>query len=289
MKKNNKILIKFINYLTTFLVFLGILIISYPMVSRMYYYNVSQKNIDEFKEGVKKITSEEILQRISLAKSYNDSLSNINVEDPYMRKKHEEGKNEYARMLEVQEKIGYIQIPSLDLSLPIYAGTSESVLQKGVGHMEGTSLPIGGESTHCILTAHTGLNTARMFTDIDKLKKGDIFLIENIKETLAYKVDGIQVIEPTDFSQLVIVPKEDYVTLLTCTPYMVNSHRLLVRGVRTEYIKKSVDEQSNKNKPFLTENNLIMIATIFFDILILIIYWLISKKSRKEKSKIDKV
>lgn len=289
MKKNNKILIKFINYLTTFLVFLGILIISYPMVSRMYYYNVSQKNIDEFKEGVKKITSEEILQRISLAKFYNDSLSNINVEDPYMRKKHEEGKNEYARMLEVQEKIGYIQIPSLDLSLPIYAGTSESVLQKGVGHMEGTSLPIGGESTHCILTAHTGLNTARMFTDIDKLKKGDIFLIENIKETLAYKVDGIQVIEPTDFSQLVIVPKEDYVTLLTCTPYMVNSHRLLVRGVRTEYIKKSVDEQSNKNKPFLTENNLIMIATIFFDILILIIYWLISKKSRKEKSKIDKV
>lgn len=289
MKKNNKILIKFINYLTTFLVFLGILIISYPMVSRMYYYNVSQKNIDEFKEGVKKITSEEILQRISLAKSYNDSFSNINVEDPYMRKKHEEGKNEYARMLEVQEKIGYIQIPSLDLSLPIYAGTSESVLQKGVGHMEGTSLPIGGESTHCILTAHTGLNTARMFTDIDKLKKGDIFLIENIKETLAYKVDAIQVIEPTDFSQLVIVPKEDYVTLLTCTPYMVNSHRLLVRGVRTEYIKKSVDEQSNKNKPFLTENNLIMIATIFFDILILIIYWLISKKSRKEKSKIDKV
>ena len=289
MKKNNKILIKFINYLTTFLVFLGILIISYPMVSRMYYYNVSQKNIDEFKEGVKKITSEEILQRISLAKFYNDSLSNINVEDPYMRKKHEEGKNEYARMLEVQEKIGYIQIPSLDLSLPIYAGTSESVLQKGVGHMEGTSLPIGGESTHCILTAHTGLNTARMFTDIDKLKKGDIFLIENIKETLAYKVDGIQVIEPTDFSQLVIVPKEDYVTLLTCTPYMVNSHRLLVRGVRTEYIKKSVNEQSNKNKPFLTENNLIMIATIFFDILILIIYWLISKKSRKEKSKIDKV
>ncbi|WP_462360986.1 class C sortase [Parvimonas micra] len=289
MKKNNKILIKFINYLTTFLVFLGILIISYPMVSRMYYYNVSQKNIDEFKEGVKKITSEEILQRMSLAKSYNDSLSNINVEDPYMRKKHEEGKNEYARMLEVQEKIGYIQIPSLDLSLPIYAGTSESVLQKGVGHMEGTSLPIGGESTHCILTAHTGLNTARMFTDIDKLKKGDIFLIENIKETLAYKVDSIQVIESTDFSQLVIVPKEDYVTLLTCTPYMVNSHRLLVRGVRTEYIKKSIDEQSNKNKPFLTENNLIMIATIFFDILILIIYWLILKKSRKEKSKIDKV
>lgn len=290
MKKNNKILIKSVNYLTTFLVFLGIVIISYPMVSRMYYYYVSQKNIDEFKEGVKKITSEEILQRMSLAKSYNDSLNNINVEDPYTKKRHEDGRNEYARMLEVQEKIGYIQIPSLDLSLPIYAGTSESVLQKGVGHMEGTSLPIGGESTHSILTAHTGLNTARMFTDIDKLKKGDIFLIENIKETLAYKVDSIQIIEPTDFSQLVIVPKEDHVTLLTCTPYMVNSHRLLVRGIRTEYTKESLDKQSNKrNKPFLTENNLIIIATIVFDALILIIYWLISKKSRKGKSKIDKV
>src|SRR3712207_2846628 len=160
-------------------------------------------------------------------------------------------RNEYARMLEVHEKIGYIQIPSLDLSLPIYAGTAETVLQKGVGHMEGTSLPIGGESTHCVLTAHTGLNTARMFTDIDKLKKGDIFLVENIKETLAYKVDNIQVIEPTDFSSLVIVPKEDHITLLTCTPYMVNSHRLLVRGIRTEYNKETLDNQkSNGNKPF---------------------------------------
>ena len=281
MKKNNKILIKFINYLTTFLVFLGILIISYPMVSRMYYYNVSQKNIDEFKEGVKKITSEEILQRMSLAKSYNDSLSNINVEDPYMRKKHEEGKNEYARMLEVQEKIGYIQIPSLDLSLPIYAGTSESVLQKGVGHMEGTSLPIGGESTHCILTAHTGLNTARMFTDIDKLKKGDIFLIENIKETLAYKVDSIQVIEPTDFSQLVIVPKEDYVTLLTCTPYGVNSHRLLVRGER--YILPEDDVKKEKVDVYRTYRE--KIIYIFIALIILSISFTLFWKRRRKFEK----
>ena len=278
MKKNNKILIKFINYLTTFLVFLGILIISYPMVSRMYYYNVSQKNIDEFKEGVKKITSEEILQRMSLAKSYNDSLSNINVEDPYMRKKHEEGKNEYARMLEVQEKIGYIQIPSLDLSLPIYAGTSESVLQKGVGHMEGTSLPIGGKGTHSVITAHRGLPNKRLFTDLDKLEKGDLFHITNIKETLTYKVDQILVVEPDDFEQVLVVESKDYVTVLTCTPYGINSHRLLVRGER--YILPEDANQEEKvdvYKTYIEKIIYIFIALIVLAIPLIIFY----KRRRK--------
>lgn len=284
MKNNNKFLVKLVNFLTTFVVLMGIVIISYPMVSRMYYYRLSQKNVDDFKSEVKKITSEEVFERMSLAQAYNDSLNNINVEDPYSKKKQEAGRNEYARMLEVHEKIGHIQIPAIDLDLPIYAGTAESVLQKGAGHMEGTSLPIGGKSAHSVITAHTGLNTARMFTDIDKLKKGDIFLIENIKETLAYEVDSIQVIEPTDFSKLVIIPNEDHVTLLTCTPYMVNSHRLLVRGVRTEYTKEAEKEYIKKiDKPFLTEHNLIIIATIVFDILIVILYRAVSKKSRRKK------
>ncbi|MDD7764198.1 MAG: class C sortase [Peptoniphilaceae bacterium] len=289
MNDKKRIFTKFANYLTAFVVFVGLLIISYPMISRVYYHNLSQKNIEEFKRERKNLTSDEILERISLAKAYNDSLNSINVEDPYSKKKHEEGRNEYARMLEVHEKIGHIQIPAIDLDLPIYAGTSETVLQKGAGHMEGTSLPIGGESTHTVITAHTGLNTSRMFTDIDKLKEGDIFLIENIKETLAYKVDNIQVIEPTDFSKLVIIPNKDHVTLLTCTPYMINSHRLIVRGVRTEYSLKIDKQLSKTDKPFFTENNLIIIATIIFDILIVIIYIVVSRKSRKENKKSDKL
>lgn len=135
-------------------------------------------------------------------------------------------------MLEVNEQLGYLAIPTIGLDLPIYAGTSAKVLEKGSGHLEGSSLPVGGQSTHSVLTAHRGLPSARLFTDLNQLKKGDRFYVTNLKETLAYKVNQIKVIEPSQLDALTIVEGKDYVTLLTCTPYMINSHRLLVRGER---------------------------------------------------------
>lgn len=131
--------------------------------------------------------------------------------------------------------LGYIVIPKIDVNLPIYSGTGESVLKKGVGHMEQTSYPLGGESTHCVLTGHRGLPSATLFTDLDKLDIGDEFYLHVMDEVLAYRVDKISVIEPEESGFLDIIEGEDYCTLVTCTPYAINSHRLLIRGVRTEY------------------------------------------------------
>ena len=221
---------------------LGFLILMYPQVSRLYYRVQSTQEVSAFEEGKAALSDEEIKKRMALARDFNDSLVNQNMEDPYSKARHDRGRAEYARMLEVHEQIGHIQIPTIDLDIPIRAGTSEEVLQTSAGHLEGTSLPIGGNSTHTVITAHSGLPTAKLFTDIKDLKKGDRFYIHNIAETLAYEVDQITVIEPSNFEDLLIVPGHDYATLLTCTPIGINTHRLLVRGHRVPY-DKAVDDQ----------------------------------------------
>lgn len=221
---------------------LGFLILMYPQVSRLYYRVQSTQEVAAFEEGKAALSDAEIKKRMALARDFNDSLVNQNMEDPYSKARHERGRAEYARMLEVHEQIGHIQIPTIDLDIPIRAGTSEEVLQTSAGHLEGTSLPIGGNSTHTVITAHSGLPTAKLFTDIKDLKKGDRFYIHNIAETLAYEVDQIKVIEPSNFEDLLIVPGHDYATLLTCTPIGINTHRLLVRGHRVPY-DKAVDDQ----------------------------------------------
>ena len=221
---------------------LGFLILMYPQVSRLYYRVQSTQEVAAFEEGKAALSDEEIKKRMALARDFNDSLVNQNMEDPYSKARHDRGRAEYARMLEVHEQIGHIQIPTIDLDIPIRAGTSEEVLQTSAGHLEGTSLPIGGNSTHTVITAHSGLPTAKLFTDIKDLKKGDRFYIHNIAETLAYEVDQIKVIEPSNFKDLVVVSGHDYATLLTCTPIGINTHRLLVRGHRVPY-DKAVDDQ----------------------------------------------
>ena len=231
---------------------LGFLILMYPQVSRLYYRVQSTQEVAAFEEGKASLSDEEIKKRMALARDFNDSLVNQNMEDPYSKARHERGRAAYARMLEIHEQIGHIQIPTIDLDIPIRAGTSEEVLQTSAGHLEGTSLPIGGNSTHTVITAHSGLPTAKLFTDIKDLKKGDRFYIHNIAETLAYEVDQIKVIEPSNFKDLVVVSGHDYATLLTCTPIGINTHRLLVRGHRVPY-DKAVDDQfvADNKKDFL--------------------------------------
>ena len=136
------------------------------------------------------------------------------------------------------DMIGYLKIDRIGVELPIYHGTSDSVLNKGVGHLEGSSLPIGGESTHSIMSAHRGLPSSKLFTDLDRVEKGDTFQIIILDQVLTYQVDYIKVIEPTDVSDLQIIEGGDYCTLFTCTPYGINTHRLLVRGVRIETIEE---------------------------------------------------
>lgn len=263
-----------------FLFFLGFLILIYPLISQMYYRIDSNHIVRNFDDVSKKLKKEEIENRIKLAELYNETLDPTKIVDPYSEDT-KKGIAEYARMLEVHELIGHIEIPKIGEDLPIYAGTSETVLQKGAGHLEGTSLPIGGIGTHSVITAHRGLATAKMFRQLDELEIGDVFLVHNIEKTLAYEVDQILTVEPSNFDPVLVSPKEDYCTLLTCTPYVINSHRLLVRGHRVEYNEEVVKQEFEKAIPFWREYLLYFI--IFVIILLMILLYLIYRKRRKNE------
>lgn len=214
---------------------LGFAIAMYPLVSRYYYRIESNEIIKEFDETVAKMDKAELEERLRLAQAFNATLKPTEVLDPFTDQEKKEGVSEYANMLKVHERIGYVEIPSIDQEIPMYVGTAEEVLQKGAGLLEGTSLPVGGENTHTVITAHRGLPTAELFSQLDKVEKGDVFYLHVLDQVLAYKVDQILTVEPNDFEPVLIQPGEDYATLLTCTPYMINSHRLLVRGKRIPY------------------------------------------------------
>ncbi|MDD7363307.1 MAG: class C sortase [Peptoniphilus sp.] len=213
---------------------LGFLLMIYPVISNFYYRIESDKENAAFDKAASEMDKEEIRRRIELARAYNATLDPSRLADPFT-KKEKEGVAEYARMLEVHEQLGHVRIPKIDVDLPIFAGTSEEVLQKGAGHLEGTSLPIGGKSTHTVITAHRGLPKAKMFRNLDRLEKGDVFYIQNIETVLCYKVDRILTVDPSNFEPILVQEGEDKATLLTCTPYMINSHRLLVTGHRIPY------------------------------------------------------
>ena len=252
------------------LIFLvGLLIFSYPMISQKFYEIKADEEIIEFVKQTKEINEEEINKRMELARAYNETLDPSRLSDPYS-KKEEEARAYYAHMLEVNEMIGHVEIPRINQDLPVYAGTSETVLQKGCGHLEGTSLPVGGKSTHTVITAHRGLPEAVLFRYLDQLVEGDIFYFHNIQGTLAYRVDQIMVVEPTNFEPVLVQEGKDYATLLTCTPYMINSHRLLVRGYRIPYQEAIDDGIANtpRFKPDFFQLLLILIPILVFLIIV---------------------
>lgn len=271
------------NFLFIFIFILGLGILSYPMISNWYYRIESNNQVVDYKEARSLLSKEEIQRRLRLAKIYNDNLGNVVPKDPYSEEEKKKAFENYAQMLELRTKIGVITIPSIDVELPIYAGTNEEILQKGAGHLEGTSLPIGGESTHTVITAHSGLPTARLFTDLEKVKMGEKFYIENIAGTMAYEVDHIDVIDPSDFQQLLVVPGKDYATLLTCTPIMINTHRLIVRGHRVPYVPE-VDEKVKEDKGKNLGIDKRLIILLIFAI-ILIGMFLYSKYKKKKAGK----
>ena len=266
-KKNWKIILIFI---------LGLLIATYPIISN-YYYTIDNNNqIAEFNEAVAEMPSKEVLERIELAKAYNDTLDPSRLADPYTERE-KKGVENYARMLEVREKIGYIDVPKIGQQIPVYAGTSEDVLQHACGHLEGTSLPIGGKDTHAVITAHRGLPQVKLFRDLDKMEVGDLFFFTNVKETLAYKVDQILVVEPWDFEPVLVVEGKDLMTLLTCTPYMINSHRLLVRGHRVPYVPEVKEEIERAKFNYKS----LIVPGLILAIVMLIIYLYIRHRRRR--------
>lgn len=227
------------NLITLLLVLIllaGLSLLLYPSVSDYWNSLHQTKVIASYAEQVATLDNDTYDRLWEDARVYNRSLlprSNV-----YLLS--EEQKAEYARLLDVSGLgiMGYIEIPSIDVSLPIYHGTEDSVLQVAVGHLEWTSLPVGGESAHCVLSGHRGLPSAKLFTNLDKLREGDTFLLRVLDEVLTYEVDQILIVEPQDTAALEIAEGEDYCTLVTCTPYGINTHRLLVRGHRIDNIEE---------------------------------------------------
>lgn len=224
------------NKLTTILLvlafFAGLSLLLYPTVSDYWNSLHASQAVADYAENVRNLEAEKYEQVLQDARNYNQML-------PY---KHttfalsEEDKVAYDTLLDISGTgvMGYIEIPTINISLPVYHGTEDAVLQIAVGHLEWSSLPVGGEDTHCVLSGHRGLPSAKLFTNLDKLVVGDKFVMRVLDEVLTYEVDQILIVEPTDVSTLIIEAGKDLCTLVTCTPYGINSHRLLVRGHRIE-------------------------------------------------------
>ena len=234
MKKNKG------NFTTVILVLIllaGLSLLLYPSFSDYWNSFHQTRAIASYAEEVANLEEDQYEELWEAAKSYNASL--LDRENSYVLT--EEQKEEYEKLLDVSGLgvMGYIEIPSIKCSLPIYHGTEDSVLQIAIGHLEWSSLPVGGESSHCVLSGHRGLPSAKLFTNLDQLTEGDIFLLRVLDEVLTYEVDQILIVLPQEIGALQIVEGKDYCTLVTCTPYGVNTHRLLVRGHRIETQKEA--------------------------------------------------
>ena len=228
------------SFITLFLVLIllaGLSLLLYPSASD-YWNSIHQtRAIATYAEDVANLNQNQYDEIWAAAESYNAALTDRN--NAFLLSDAQ--KAEYEQLLDVSGLgvMGYIEIPSIDCSLPIYHGTEESVLQIAVGHLEWSSLPVGGESTHCVLSGHRGLPSAKLFTRLDKLQTGDIFMLRVLEEVLTYEVDQILIVEPQDTDALRIEEGKDYCTLVTCTPYGINTHRLLVRGHRIDNIEEA--------------------------------------------------
>lgn len=214
-----------------------LILLLYPTVSQWASNHFQSTVCAEYTDIVDGMDDEDAQRELQRAEEYNDNLTE-SVEllnDPFMQSDSLDNTG-YDDLLNATAEgvMAYLEIPTIDVMLPIYHGVDNGELAKGIGHLPETSLPVGGESTHSVLAGHSGMSNARLLTDLSKLKEGDVFYIHVYGRTLTYTVDQIKTVLPTDTSDLTITPGKDYVTLVTCTPYGVNTHRLLVRGTRTE-------------------------------------------------------
>ena len=231
---------------TIFLVVLllaGVSLLLYPTVSDYWNTLHATAAVTSYAQQVRELDNEKYEQMLQQAQEYNRGL--LKRENPFLLGPQE--REAYPSLLNLDGTgiMGYIEIPAIDVSLPIYHGTTPATLEKGAGHLEGSALPVGGAGTHCVISAHRGLPSAAMFTDLDQLALGDHFYIYVLDRVLAYEVDQILTVAPDELSALDREPDMDYTTLVTCTPYGVNTHRLLVRGHRVDYVPQTAADEGN--------------------------------------------
>lgn len=225
MKKNKT------NIILAIIFLIGLSVMLYPTVSDYWNSRVQSQAVAAYNNKVQNMSKEDYQRMFSEADAYNEKIKDI--DQPFENYEQVPG---YEDILDVSGTgiIGYVTIDKIKTELPIYHGTSEGVLQIGVGHLEGSSMPVGGTGTHAVLSAHRGLPSAKLFSNLDEMEEGDTFQVTVLNRVLTYQVDQIRIVEPGDLDDLKVDPQKDYCTLMTCTPYGINTHRLLVRGVRVD-------------------------------------------------------
>ena len=269
--------------LSTFLLILvlvvGLSLLLYPTVSDYWNSMHQTRAIASYADQVADLDEAHYEALWAEAREYNQEL--LERKNPYLVS--EEQKQRYESLLNLNNTgiMGYVEIPTINVTAPIYHGTEEKVLQVAIGHLDWTSLPTGGESTHCVISGHRGLPSARLFTDLDQLTTGDLFMLQVLDETLTYEIDQILIVEPDVTEDLLIEEGKDYCTLVTCTPYGINSHRMLVRGRRVDNLPEQVVIRVTADA--LQVDPLIVATVIAVPTLLLLVLWVSISSPRKRK------
>ncbi|WP_363172328.1 class C sortase [uncultured Dubosiella sp.] len=262
----------------------GLSLLLYPTVSDWFNSLEARRLMGDYTQSVAEISNEEYEELLQKAKEYNAEL--VNKANPFNLSEEEEAEYESMLHLSSSDVMGVVKIPSIRVNLPIYHGVEESTIQNAIGHIPGSSLPIGGESTHTIISGHRGLPSAKLFTDLDQLEVGDYFMFQVLDDTYTYQVDQIKIVEPNDFTYLQIEEGKDLATLQTCTPYGINTHRLLIRGHRVDNLPD--DFVNARSEAVLLNRNVvaIFIGIVIFAVLgmVLLIKNVVKKRvGRKDK------
>ena len=267
----------------------------YPIISTAHNSKHQSEILTHYQEAVEQADNAEIQKAKELAIAYNEAIQpGAQLADAFSNEALIWASEDYKNQLNLTGDgiMGYVNIPAIDVRLPIYHGTDDATLEIGIGHLLGSSLPVGGESTHTILTAHSGMASSKMFTDLPQLKTGDVFYLQVLGETLAYQVDQIKTVLPHDTTYLGIEPGADYCTLVTCTPYAVNTHRLLVRGSRIPYeeAEEIVEETIPAEQPAVStweqeyyKGILVGLALVALIGLVLLVVWLYRRWQHKSR------
>lgn len=264
----------------------GLALLAYPSLSNWWNSFHSSQAVSSYTEMVAHIDDNEYQLILREAEAYNAEIAQTGIRWTLT----EQEKEKYNNLLNVSRTgiMGYIEIPRINVVLPLYHGTEERTLQTAIGHLEGTSLPVGGAGSHCVVSGHRGLPSARLFTDLDKLTNGDTFVLNILDEVLTYEVDQIRIVLPSDLSELTIEGGKDYCTLVTCTPYGINTHRLLVRGRRIE--TRGGSSVRVTADALLVDRVLVAIAFGVPMLIIVILIWLVislfQKRGKRQRSRI---
>ena len=268
-----------VNIILCLVILIGIGLLSYPTVSDWWNSFHQTRAVASYAAAVSQMKTEDYDRLFAEADDYNRKLAGTGMKWSMT----DEEIREYNSVLDISDNgiMGYIDIPRIRQTLPIYHGTDDAVLQFAIGHLAGTSLPVGGDSTHCVVSGHRGLPSARLFTDLDRLIVGDIWTMTVLNRTVTYEVDQIRIVEPEDLSELQIVQGSDYCTLLTCTPYGINTHRLLVRGHRIPNLDGDANVTADAMQ--VDQTLVAMVVAVIILLILVIILLIVSSKWYRDR------